>query len=99
MVRPLTKVNVQRPRLRKQRLPSTLNNKLAIFYQGGYEAEILLNATGYATSKKWDLIEKQVRHFLPDSALKELETLEFQRYPPSPSPLSFLTNIIRMKNS
>ena len=54
--------------------------KLAVFYQGGYEAEILLNATGYATSKKWDLLEKQIRYFLPDSVQKELETLEFQRY-------------------
>ncbi|KAI9368415.1 hypothetical protein BJX61DRAFT_524097 [Aspergillus egyptiacus] len=59
--------------------PPPPTTKLAIFYQGGYEAEILLNATGYATSKKWDLLEKQVRRFLPESALKELETLEFQR--------------------
>ncbi|KAL5003476.1 hypothetical protein BDV10DRAFT_180601 [Aspergillus recurvatus] len=63
--------------------------KLAVFYQGGYEAEILLNATGYATSKKWDLLEKQIRHFLPDSVRKELETLEFQRIgTPSPNPIS-----------
>ncbi|KAL4985401.1 hypothetical protein BDW68DRAFT_145096 [Aspergillus falconensis] len=63
--------------------------KLAVFYQGGYEAEILLNATGYATSKKWDLLEKQIRHFLPDSVRKELETLEFQRIgAPSPNPKS-----------
>ncbi|RDW90443.1 acyclic terpene utilization AtuA family protein [Aspergillus mulundensis] len=63
--------------------------KLAVFYHGGYEAEILLNATGYATSKKWDLLEKQIRRFLPDSALKELETLEFQRIgTPSPNPTS-----------
>jgi hypothetical protein len=57
--------------------PST--TKFAVFYQGGYEAQILLNATGYATTRKWDLIEKQIRHFLPDEAKKELETLEFQR--------------------
>ncbi|KAL4910150.1 hypothetical protein BDW74DRAFT_186330 [Aspergillus multicolor] len=61
--------------------------KLAVFYQGGYEAEILLNATGYGTSQKWDLLEKQIRHFLPDSTMKELETLEFQRIgTPSPIP-------------
>ncbi|KAL4867676.1 hypothetical protein BDV12DRAFT_186478 [Aspergillus spectabilis] len=66
--------------------PPPPTTKLAIFYQGGYEAEIL-NATGYATSKKWDLVEKQVRHFLLDSALRELETLEFQRIgTPSPNP-------------
>ncbi|KAL4754595.1 hypothetical protein BDW72DRAFT_114779 [Aspergillus terricola var. indicus] len=63
--------------------------KLAVFYQGGYEAEILLNATGYATSKKWDLLEKQIRYFLPDSVHKELETLEFQRIgTPSSNPTS-----------
>ncbi|KAJ5663566.1 hypothetical protein N7507_004297 [Penicillium longicatenatum] len=69
--------------------PST--TKFAVFYQGGYEAQILLNATGYATTKKWDLIEKQIRHFLPDHAKKELETLEFQRVgTPSPNPASQL---------
>ncbi|KAL4779228.1 hypothetical protein BJX76DRAFT_365452 [Aspergillus varians] len=59
--------------------PPPPTTKLAVFYQGGYEAEILLNATGYATSKKWDLLEKQIRLSLPEAALKELETLEFQR--------------------
>lgn len=57
--------------------PST--TKCAVFYEGGYEAQILINATGYATSNKWDLFEKQVRHFLPSDFMKELETLEFQR--------------------
>jgi hypothetical protein len=57
--------------------PST--TKLAVFYPGGYEAEILLNATGYATSRKWDLLEKQVRYFLPDNVVSDLETFEFQR--------------------
>ncbi|KAJ0422751.1 hypothetical protein BJY00DRAFT_322325 [Aspergillus carlsbadensis] len=59
--------------------PPPPTTKLAIFYTGGYEAEILLNATGYGTTQKWDLVEKQIRHFLPDSALEQLETLEFQR--------------------
>ncbi|PWY92836.1 DUF1446-domain-containing protein [Aspergillus heteromorphus CBS 117.55] len=57
--------------------PST--TKLAVFYQGGYEAQLLLNATGYATGKKWDMLEKQTRHFIPEKVLKSLETLEFQR--------------------
>lgn len=57
--------------------PST--TKFAVFYQGGYEAQILLNATGYATTEKWDLLEKQIRCFLPDEAKNDLETLEFQR--------------------
>ncbi|KAL4918183.1 hypothetical protein BDW62DRAFT_217692 [Aspergillus aurantiobrunneus] len=69
--------------------PPPPTTKLAVFYQGGYEAEILLNATGYATSKKWDLIEKQIRQLLPESARRELETLEFQRIgTPSPNPTS-----------
>lgn len=45
----------------------------------GYEAQILLNATGYATAKKWDLLEKQIRHFLTENVKNNLETLEFQR--------------------
>ncbi|KAL4740594.1 DUF1446 domain-containing protein [Aspergillus similis] len=57
--------------------PST--TKCAVFYQGGYEAQLLLNATGYGTSRKWDLLEKQLRHFIPAAVLKDLETLEFQR--------------------
>ncbi|TVY33523.1 hypothetical protein LSUB1_G008353 [Lachnellula subtilissima] len=57
--------------------PST--TKCAIFYQGGYEAQLLLNATGYATANKWDLLEKQLRRFIPAEVLKDLETLEFQR--------------------
>ncbi|KAJ5933557.1 hypothetical protein N7454_005886 [Penicillium verhagenii] len=69
--------------------PST--TKFAVFYQGGYEAQILMNATGYATTEKWDLLEKQVRHFLPDEAKNELETLEFQRVgTPCPNPCSQL---------
>ncbi|KAJ6104080.1 DUF1446 domain-containing protein [Penicillium sp. IBT 18751x] len=57
--------------------PST--TKCAIFYKGGYEAQLLLNATGYGTSKKWDLLEKQLRHFIPAETMDDLETLEFQR--------------------
>ncbi|KAL4805064.1 DUF1446 domain-containing protein [Aspergillus unguis] len=57
--------------------PST--TKCAVFYHGGYEAQLLLNATGYATARKWDLLEKQLRHFIPAAVLNDLETLEFQR--------------------
>ncbi|KAJ5087445.1 DUF1446-domain-containing protein [Penicillium angulare] len=59
--------------------PPPPTTKLAVFYHGGFEAEVLLNATGYSTSRKWDLIEKQVRYFLPPSVLNDIETLEFQR--------------------
>ena len=60
--------------------PPPPTTKCAVFYQGGYEAQLLLNATGYATSKKWDLLEMQLRHFIPEEAMDDLETLEFQRY-------------------
>ena len=64
---------------RVQGSPPPPTTKLAVFYQGGYEAEILLNATGYSTTKKWDLLEKQMRHFIPEAIAADLETLEFQR--------------------
>ncbi|KAL4894863.1 DUF1446 domain-containing protein [Aspergillus ambiguus] len=71
--------------------PPPPTTKLAVFYRGGYEAELLLNATGYATSRKWDLIEKQLRHFVPKEVLDDLETFEFQRIGvPSPNPKSQL---------
>jgi hypothetical protein len=53
---------------------------LAIFYPGGFEAQLLLNATGYGTSAKCDLIEKQIRYFIPPEALEKIDTLEFQRW-------------------
>ncbi|KAL3264315.1 hypothetical protein ABHI18_000922 [Aspergillus niger] len=59
--------------------PPPPTTKLAVFYPGGYEAQLLLNATGYATDKKWDLFERQMRHFLPEEVKQSLETLEFQR--------------------
>ncbi|KAE8329655.1 hypothetical protein BDV39DRAFT_213750 [Aspergillus sergii] len=79
--------------------PPPPTTKLAVFYPGGYEAELLLNATGYATAQKWDLLEKQIRHFLPDGAVNDLETLEFQRVGvPDPNPSSQLksTTYIRI---
>ncbi|KAF4944783.1 hypothetical protein FSARC_14581 [Fusarium sarcochroum] len=59
--------------------PPPPTTKLAVFYQGGFEAELLLNATGYATNRKWDLLERQVNYFLPQSVIDQIETLEFQR--------------------
>ncbi|KAI9835611.1 MAG: hypothetical protein M1819_002062 [Sarea resinae] len=71
--------------------PPPPTTKLAVFYPAGYEAEILLNATGYATAQKWDLLEKQIRHFLPPDVLNSLSTLEFQRVgTPAPNPISQL---------
>lgn len=58
-------------------LPTT---KLAVFYRAGYQAELLFNATGYATSKKWDLQEAQLRGKLEEwGELKNLDVLDFQR--------------------
>ncbi|KAE8368015.1 hypothetical protein BDV27DRAFT_142272 [Aspergillus caelatus] len=79
--------------------PPPPTTKLAVFYPGGYEAELLLNATGYATTQKWDLLEKQIRHFLPEGTANDLETLEFQRVGvPDPNPSSQLksTTYIRI---
>lgn len=53
--------------------------KLAVFYPGGFEAQILLNATGYGTDEKWELIERQIRHFIPKESIDRIDTLEFQR--------------------
>ncbi|KMU91033.1 hypothetical protein CIHG_08969 [Coccidioides immitis H538.4] len=39
--------------------PPPPTTKLAIFYRGGYEGQLLVNATGYGTDKKWELFEKQ----------------------------------------
>lgn len=59
--------------------PPPPTTKLAIFYRGGYQSQILFNATGYGTNEKWQLLEKQIRQsrkaskFIPD-----LDVLEFQ---------------------
>jgi hypothetical protein len=58
--------------------PPPATTKLATFYKGGYQAEILLNATGYATEWKWDYQEMQVRKKLEDWDVKP-EILDFQR--------------------
>lgn len=44
--------------------PPQPKTKLAIFYIGGYQCEMTLNATGYATSKKYDLQEAQIKSTL-----------------------------------
>ncbi|KAK2731945.1 hypothetical protein FQN57_003072 [Myotisia sp. PD_48] len=60
--------------------PPPTTTKLAIFYRGGYEGQILLNATGYGTKEKWDLFERQIRFGLQKSTHgKDLQFLEFQR--------------------
>ena len=59
--------------------PPPPTTKLAIFYQGGYEAHLLINATGYGTWKKWQLYEKQIRRILEQKDLTDkFQLLEFQ---------------------
>lgn len=60
--------------------PPPPTTKLAVFYKGGYQAELLFNATGYATSKKWNLQEAQLRAKLEEwGELENLDVLDFQR--------------------
>ncbi|KAI1858930.1 hypothetical protein JX265_005760 [Neoarthrinium moseri] len=54
--------------------------KLAVFYKGGYQGEMTINATGYATELKYDLQEAQVRSKLEEwGIMKKIDLLEFQR--------------------
>ncbi|OGE48669.1 hypothetical protein PENARI_c026G04453 [Penicillium arizonense] len=72
-----------------QGCPPPPTTKLAVFYPGGFEAQVLLNATGYGTEAKWDLVERQIRHFISQNALDRLDTLEFQRIGvPASNPVS-----------
>ncbi|CAG9947883.1 unnamed protein product [Clonostachys rosea f. rosea IK726] len=59
--------------------PPPDTTKLAIFYNGGHEVQLLVNATGYATDKKFELFSKQVQHFMGEEAMKELDIFEFQQ--------------------
>ncbi|KAJ5503259.1 hypothetical protein N7463_006133 [Penicillium fimorum] len=71
----------------KDRICPPPTTKLAVFYPGGFEGQVLLNATGYASTEKWDLIERQLRHFITKESLDQIDTLEFQRIGvPAPNP-------------
>ena len=59
--------------------PPSSTTKVAIFYKNGYEAQILLNVSGYGWSEKCDLFEKQMKYFLSEDDRKQLDVLEFQR--------------------
>lgn len=59
--------------------PPPPTTKLAIFYRGGFQSEIVVNATGYATTQKWQLYEKIVRNGLKrGNMLDKFDILEFQ---------------------
>lgn len=60
--------------------PPPPTTKLAVFYKAGYQCEMTMNATGYATSKKYDLYEAQTRAKLEEwGILDQFDVLEFQR--------------------
>jgi hypothetical protein len=60
--------------------PPPPTTKLALFYHGGYQSELLVNACGYAIDKKYDLTEAQVRSKLREWKVHdEFDLLEFQR--------------------
>ncbi|KAL2356346.1 hypothetical protein BJ546DRAFT_970711 [Cryomyces antarcticus] len=53
--------------------------KLAIFYHGGHQCQYILNATGYGTREKWELLERQLRTLVKNRGIMEdFELLEFQ---------------------
>jgi hypothetical protein len=61
--------------------PPPPTTKLAIFYNGGFQGEFTINATGYNTEKKYELQEAQIRYKLKaDGLLDKFDILEFQRY-------------------
>ncbi|KAI0427181.1 DUF1446 domain-containing protein [Xylaria sp. FL1042] len=60
--------------------PPPATTKLAVFYRGGYQCEMLLNATGFATNWKWDYQEAQFKGRLEEwGVLEKLDVLDFQR--------------------
>lgn len=59
--------------------PPPPTTKLAIFYRGGYESQLLFNATGYGTKEKYALMQKQVKYFLKEKGLLDkFQLLDFQ---------------------
>lgn len=60
--------------------PPPPTTKLAIFYLAGFQSEILVNATGYATAEKYELWERMIKFGLErHSLLDKFDILEFQR--------------------
>ncbi|KAK6386254.1 hypothetical protein LTS17_001829 [Exophiala oligosperma] len=60
--------------------PPPPTTKLAVFYKGGYQGEIHMHAVGYATLRKYELAEAQLRRQLEETGLmEEIEELDFQR--------------------
>ncbi|RDW62022.1 hypothetical protein BP6252_11455 [Coleophoma cylindrospora] len=59
--------------------PPPPTTKVAIFYQGGFQSQILVNSTGYGTAQKYALLETQLRKKLKESKIDQMiDLLEFQ---------------------
>ncbi|KAM5341975.1 hypothetical protein ACJ41O_015006 [Fusarium nematophilum] len=59
--------------------PPSPTTKLAIFFRGGYQSQLLVNATGYATAEKWTLYEAQILSGLRKlDVIDSFSALEFQ---------------------
>lgn len=60
--------------------PPPPTTKLAVFYKGGFQGEMTINATGYAVDRKYDLQEAQLRDKLEQWGLtQKVDLLELQR--------------------
>lgn len=60
--------------------PPPPTTKLAIFYKGGYESQMLYNASGYATEEKYKLLEANLRNQLKMNGMQDqFQLLDFQR--------------------
>jgi hypothetical protein len=60
--------------------PPPPTTKLAIFYNAGYQSEIVINATGYGTTEKFDFYERMIRFGLKRLGIHDrFDVLEFQR--------------------
>ncbi|KAF2098006.1 DUF1446-domain-containing protein [Rhizodiscina lignyota] len=72
--------------------PPPPTTKLAVFYDAGYQAQLLANVVGYATAQKWKLFEKQIRFGLKErGVIDKFDNLEFQIVgTPEPNPRSQL---------
>ena len=72
--------------------PPPPTTKLAVFYRAGYQSEIVVNATGYGTTEKFDLYERMLKFGLKRlDILDKFDVLEFQRIGvPESSPKSQL---------
>lgn len=59
--------------------PPPPTTKLAIFYHGGYESQLLFNATGYGTKQKYELLQRQIRFGLKQNGIEDqFQLLDFQ---------------------